>query len=588
LPPGLIPAGFALLVPAEGTLAGVLHPFSAEEKPASGTRGESGSCVLDILDTTFAALFKRRNNIPGRTAMADRPESDRDTVQRPVLVTGATGYVGGRLVPLLLESGYRVRVMGRSLEKLKCRPWASNPAVQFARADMFDRASLEESCRGCRAAYYLVHSMNSSKKDFAEADRKAARNMAGAASAAGLERIIYLGGLGEEGDLMSEHLRSRNEVAGILGSTGVPVTFLRAAVILGSGSASFEMLRYLVDRLPVMTTPRWVDTPCQPIGIRNVLNYLKGCLENAETTGKTLDIGGPDIVSYRKLMEIYAREAGLRRRLIIPVPLLTPRLSSYWIHLVTPLPSSIARPLIEGLKTPVVCRENSIRRMVPQELLTCRDAIRAALLRTEEHSVYTCWADAGEIFVPEWAQCGDAGYAGGTVFESGHRVLLKARPGEVWPLIKGLGGTTGWYYGRALWKLRGTLDRLVGGVGFRGGRRDPRELYTGDVVDFWRVMEVEEPRLLRLVAEMKLPGEAVLEFELTPVGENTLELRQLSRFLPRGFPGLLYWYVFYPWHQVLFKGMLSAMAKRARAPIIRGPERFAPRPRHVCAMPPEK
>lgn len=511
-----------------------------------------------------------------------------DTSSKPVLVTGATGYVGGRLVPLLLEAGYQVRVMGRSLEKLKCRPWASNPAVEFARADMFDQASLEVACQGCRAAYYLVHSMNSSKGDFAEADRKAALNMARAASEAGLERIIYLGGLGEEGELMSEHLRSRHEVAGLLGAAGVPVTFLRAAVILGSGSASFEMLRYLVERLPVMTTPRWVDTPCQPIGIRNVLNYLQGCLENEDTKGKTLDIGGPDIVSYRKLMEIYAEEAGLKKRLIIPVPVLTPRLSSYWIHFVTPIPSSIARPLVEGLKTPVVCRENSIRKMVPQKLLTCRDAIRAALRRTEEHSVETCWADAGEILVPEWTQCGDADYAGGTIFESGYRVILKAPPEDVWPLIKGLGGSNGWYYGDILWKLRGALDRLTGGIGLRRGRRDPAELYTGDALDFWRVMEVEEPRLLRLVAEMKLPGEAILEFELTPLEGNMLELKQLSRFHPRGLWGLLYWYMFYPLHQILFRGMLSGIAKEAKTPIAKGPERFAPGLHHVCALPPEK
>ena len=241
----------------------------------------------------------------------------------PVLVTGSTGYVGGRLVPLLLDSGYNVRVMGRSLDKLKCRPWAYHPAVELAQGDMFDPESVSRACKGCRSAYYLVHSMNSRNRDFAAADRRAAVNMAKAASDAKLKRIIYLGGLGEKGSLMSEHLRSRHEVAVLLGSD-VPVTFLRAAVILGSGSASFEMLRYLVERLPVMTTPRWVDTPCQPIGIGNVLNYLKGCLENEDTTGNTFDIGGPDVVSYRQLMEIYAREAGLKKRLVIPLPLLTP------------------------------------------------------------------------------------------------------------------------------------------------------------------------------------------------------------------------------------------------------------------------
>jgi len=504
---------------------------------------------------------------------------------KPVLVTGATGYVGGRLVPLLLDSGYAVRVMARSLNKVKCRPWASHPLIQFAQADMFDPESLSRACRGCGAAYYLVHSMNTRNRDFAEADRRAAKNMAKASSDAKIERIIYLGGLGEEGPEMSEHLRSRHEVAGLLNSRGVPVTFLRAAVILGSGSASFEMLRYLVERLPVMTTPRWVDTPCQPIGIRNVLYYLRGCLENEETTGDTFDIGGPDIVSYRELMEIYAQEAGLKKRWIIPVPLLTPRLSSYWVHLVTPLPSSLARPLIEGLKTPVVCRENRIRDLVPQQLLTCRESISLALERTREHNVATCWADAGEHFVPEWSQCGDAEYAGGTVFELGYRVVLEASAARVWPVIQRLGGTNGWYYGKIFWKLRGFFDRLIGGIGLRRGRRHPVELFAGDALDFWRVMEVEAPKVLRLIAEMKLPGEAILEFELNPLEGDRTELRQLSRFLPRGIFGIVYWYLFYPFHQLLFKGMLSNIANRAGVPIFKKPERFAPRLHNVCALP---
>jgi uncharacterized protein YbjT (DUF2867 family) len=257
---------------------------------------------------------------------------------QPVLVTGSTGYVGGRLVPLLLSSGHRVRVLGRSLSKLQSRPWAAHPLLEMAQADVLDLESLKKAAQGCWAAFYLVHSMSARHNDFAETDRKAAANMAKAAGEAGMERIIYLGGLGKETDTLSKHLKSRTEVARILQSGRVPTTFLRAAMILGSGSASFEILRYLAERLPVMITPRWVSNPVQPIAIRNVLNYLQGCLENEETTGGTFDIGGPDVLTYRQLLEIYAEEAGLAKRWIIPVPLLTPRLSSFWIHLVTPGP----------------------------------------------------------------------------------------------------------------------------------------------------------------------------------------------------------------------------------------------------------
>jgi len=503
-----------------------------------------------------------------------------------VLVTGATGYVGGRLVPLLLDNGYRVRVMGRSLDKLACRPWAHHPRVALVQADMLDPSSLNQAAEGCWAAFYLVHSMKAQGKDFARMDRDAARNMVRAAEAAALSRIIYLGGLGKDDPGLSEHLKSRTEVARVLQSGRVPVTFLRAALILGSGSASFEMMRYLVDRLPVLVTPRWVDTPCQPIAIRNVLHYLMGCLDVQETSGGTFDIGGPDVLTYGELMRMYAQEAGLPKRWIVPVPVLTPKISSYWVHLVTPIPASLARPLIQGLKNPVVCEENRIRSLIPQKLLSCREAIRQALRKIEQQAVETCWSDAGRFQVPEWVNCGDAPYAGGTVFECGYRVVIEATPEEVWESVVRLGGTRGWYYADFLWALRGAMDRLLGGVGLRRGRRDPHTLYVGDALDFWRVLDVQSPNRLDLLAEMKLPGEATLTFRLYPVGNGSTELQQLSRFLPKGLFGLIYWYGLYPFHQWVYTGMLKKMARAIQKPIRGEPERFAPRRQHICHFDP--
>ena len=505
---------------------------------------------------------------------------------QPVLVTGSTGYVGGRLVPQLLASGHRVRVLGRSLAKLQSRPWANDPLLEMAQADVLDLQSLKKATQGCWAAFYLVHSMAAGHKDFAEADRKAAVNMVKAAGEAGMERIIYLGGLGEETDSLSKHLKSRIEVARILQSGRVPTTFLRAAMILGSGSASFEILRYLVERLPVMITPRWVRNPVQPISIRNVLNYLQGCLENAETSGGTFDIGGPDILTYQRLLEIYAEEAGLAKRWIIPVPVLTPRLSSLWIHLITPVPAHIARPLTEGLRNPVVCRENRIRSLVPQDLMTCRETIRLALGRIRNQCAETCWTDAGQPSIPEWIHCGDASYSGGDILESGYRIVLEATPEEVWKPIVRIGGKTGWYSANALWFLRGAMDRMVGGVGLRRGRRDPARLSTGDAVDFFRVLEVEEGRHLHLLAEMKFPGEASLEFRLHPMKDGRTELQQLSRYVPKGLSGLLYWYLLYPFHEWVFRGMLKGIARAVGRPVIQGPDRFAPRRHHVCHFDP--
>ncbi|MDD2900970.1 MAG: SDR family oxidoreductase [Syntrophales bacterium] len=495
---------------------------------------------------------------------------------KPVLVTGATGYVGGRLVPRLLDAGYRVRTLARSTVKLQGRPWAGHPRVELAAGDVLDYESLFEAAQGCRAAYYLVHSMTATG-DFSAKDRQAATNMAQAAAAAGMERIIYLGGLGHAADPhLSEHLRSRQEVAAILQSGPVPATFLRAAMILGSGGAAFEIMRYLVDRLPVMLTPRWVNTPVQPIAIRNVLNYLVGCLEHPQVKGETFDIGGPEVVTYRQLFDIYAEEAHLPKRLIIPVPVLTPRLSSYWIHLITPVPASLAQPLAAGLSNPVICQDNRIRDLIPQDLLDCRQTIHLALERIKQQTVETCWRDAGPMIPPEWTHCGDTEFAGGTVLSCGYRVQLQAAPEEVWDPISKIGGETGYYFGDWLWEIRGWLDRLVGGAGLNRGRLHPTELKPGDALDFWRVLAVEPPQRLLLLAEMKMPGEALKEFRLTPLNGEQTEVQQLSRFLPRGLGGILYWYSLFPFHQLIYRGMLKALARAVGKPILSGPTRFTP------------
>jgi hypothetical protein len=364
-------------------------------------------------------------------------------------------------------------------------------------------------------------------------------------------------------------------VAHILGEGPVPVTVFRAAMIIGSGSASFEILRYLMDRLPVMITPRWVSTLCQPIGVRNVLHYLIACLDVPETIGQTFDIGQEEVITYRRLMEIYAEEAGLPRRLIIPVPFLTPRLSSYWIHLVTPLPAALARPLAEGLSNPVVCRDLRIRDLIPQQLLDCREAIRRAMDRMRQQQVETSWTDSGLLPQAEWSISGDPGWAGGTIYDDSRRVVLRASPEEIWPAVAGIGGSTGWYYADWLWVLRGKIDRVAGGVGLRRGRRSKLEIRPGDALDFWRVVQVERPTRLLLAAEMKLPGQAVLAFHLNRTAEGT-ELLQIARFMPRGLLGILYWYAVYPFHNYVFNGMLRGIAASVGATVVTGPERLRP------------
>ncbi|NOY12878.1 MAG: SDR family oxidoreductase [Deltaproteobacteria bacterium] len=493
---------------------------------------------------------------------------------RLIFVAGAGGYIGGRLVPRLLAAGYRVRALARSPEKLFNRRWGKHPGLEIVRGDILDYPSLQQGLEGCRAAYYLVHSMNPAVDDFSHTDRVAAMNMAKAAAAAELQQIIYLGGLGEEGSGLSHHLQSRSEVAQLLQLGPVPVTTLRAAMIIGSGSAAFEILRYLVDRLPVILTPRWVDTPCQPIGIRNVLHYLIGCLECSETLGETFDIGQPEILNYHKLMEIYAEEAGLRKRWIIPLPFLTPRLSSYGIHLLTPIPAALARPLTEGLKNPVICHDNRITELLPQDLFDCRRAIRLALEKMKQQQVESSWSDSGPIPPAEWSHYGDPDWAGGKIFTDARRITVDARPEQIWPALASIGGEVGWYYANWLWKLRGMIDRAFGGVGLSRGRRDSQTIYLGDALDFWRVADVEQPKRLLLNAEMKLPGEAVLYFRLKELEDGRSELDQIARFLPQGLLGLLYWYAVTPFHSYVFNGMLRGIAKAAKTPITRGPEKI--------------
>jgi len=499
-----------------------------------------------------------------------------------ILVTGATGYVGGRLVPRLLSDGYKVKAVARSIDKLKGRPWASHPNVELARADVQDKESIIKVMKGCSEAFYLVHSMNPEHRDFVSSDRRAAYNFKNAANVARLKRIIYLGGLGGDRPDSSVHLKSREEVGRILQSGSVPATVFRSAHILGSGSASFEILRYMAERLPVMLVPREViNTRIQPICIRNVLNYLQFSVQKAETIGRSFDIGGPDIITYKQLFEIYAEEMGLKSPLFINPPIRANQLGKKWairiVQFVLPLPPSISKPLLEGSSIEAIVKDPSIQKIIPQDLMTCKEAIRRAVQKDSQKIVETKWTDAGELKPPEWMEKGDAQYAGGTLLGGGFKIRLEARPADVWPVITRIGGKNGWYYGDFLWKVRGWMDSLAGGVGLRRGRRHPENLFVGDALDFWRVLEVDPPNRLILLAEMKLPGEAIMEFEIQGM-ENRLDLSLGTRFRPRGLYGILYWYALLPFHDLLFGGMLRRIAQRVDRNVIDGPRRFKPGP----------
>lgn len=473
-----------------------------------------------------------------------------------ILVTGGTGYIGGRLVPRLLRAGHRVRCLARNPERLADRAW---PEVELVRGDASDPATLKTALAGVDQAYYLIHAMGDTKGDFRAQDLQQARLFATACAEAGVARIIYLGGLGDPDRWRSHHLASRQEVGAALASKGVPVLEFRAAVIVGSGSASFEMIRYLTERLPVMVTPRWVHTRCQPIGVRDVLAYLVEAQEHPEISG-ILEIGGRDVLSYRDMMSLYAEVRGLRR-FIIPVPVLTPRLSSLWVDLVTPIPKSLARPLIEGVATEVVVRDTRAKELFGVRPSGYREAVAVALQRLAEDAVETTWASS-LASLPSSIPAGHAlGSQEGLLLER-HRIEVQAAPAVVFRAFCSLGGEAGWPCGNALWQVRGFLDRLLGGVGMRRGRRHPRELRVGDPVDFWRVETLEPNRMLRLQAEMKLPGHAWLQFEVSASPEGS-RLEQTAYFEPRGLLGLLYWFTALPFHRFIFPGMIRALKARA-------------------------
>ncbi len=483
-------------------------------------------------------------------------------------MTGASGYIGGRLVPELLAAGYRVRVLVRTANRLEHLPWAGS--VEVVEGDARDAAAVRGALTDIDVAYYLIHALTGGR-GFEEADRRTAGVFATAARAAGVSRIVYLGGLQPEDEDLSPHLRSRAEVADILLASGVPTVVLRAAVILGSGSASFEMLRYLTERLPAMVTPTWVQTRIQPIAIRDVLRYLVACATLPPEVHRAFDIGGPDVITYEEMMQRYASVAGLRRRRILRVPVLTPSLSSHWVGVVTPVPAAIARPLVESLRNTVVCKERDITAYVPdppEGLLGFDAAASLALQRVRDLDVATRWSSAYDPQAPSDPLPTDPEWAGGSLYVDERDRVVRASPRALWLVIQSIGGEHGWYSLPLAWRVRGLVDRLSGGPGLRRGRRHPQQLYVGEAVDWWRVEDIQPGRLLRLRAEMRLPGLAWLELSVAEGPNGETVFRQRALFHPHGLVGQLYWWSVGPFHGVVFGEMqrnVALAAERADA-----------------------
>lgn len=470
-----------------------------------------------------------------------------------ILLTGASGYVGGRL-RLALEAAQRPpRCMARRPEYLRSRV---APTTEVVPGDVLDSASLPDALRGVDTAYYLIHSMASSR-DYAEQDRKGAESFAEAAREAGVRRLVYLGGLGD-GERLSRHLASRQEVGRILCRSGIPTIEFRASIVIGSGSLSFELVRSLVEKLPAMVTPSWVGTPTQPIGIEDLIAYLVAALDLPLGDSVVYEVGGPDRVSYGDLMREYARLRGLRR-VMVPVPLLTPRLSSLWLALVSPVYAQVGRELIDGVRNPTVVKDDRALRDFSLRPRGVREVLARALINEDRGFAATRWSDA---LSSQRAPRGWGGVKFGSRLVDSRAVWVDRAPDQAFRPISRIGGKAGWYYGNLLWRLRGLLDLAVGGPGMRRGRRDPASVVAGDSLDFWRVEAVEPGRLLRLAAEMRVPGRAWLQFEVTPEAGGSL-IRQTAIFDPVGIRGLLYWYGLWGVHRLMFAGMLRNIARAA-------------------------
>jgi uncharacterized protein YbjT (DUF2867 family) len=477
------------------------------------------------------------------------------TDQNLVLLTGATGYIGGRLLPLLERRGVRLRCMARRPENLRPRVADS---TQVVKGDVIIPESLPLAFENVDTAYYLIHSMGS-VRDFQRDDRQGAANFAAAAKQAGVRKIIYLGGLGNPERALSEHLRSRQETGEALRASGIQVIEFRASVIIGSGSLSFELIRALVERLPIMICPKWVATPAQPIGIEDVLDYLLAALDLPEGKSRIFEIGGPERVSYGDIMREYARQRGMRRAMV-PVPVLTPYLSSLWLGLVTPVHARIGRKLIEGLRSPTVVEDPSALEIFSIRPRRLSEVMAQALSNEDRDLVVTRWSDAlsSSGLKPRWG-----GVRFGSRLVDSRTAMVSVPPEVAFKPIQRIGGQTGWYYGNWLWQFRGFLDLVLGGAGLRRGRRDAIDLRVGDALDFWRVEMFEPNRRLRLAAEMRLPGRAWLEFEVSETAQGS-QVRQTAFFDPVGLLGLAYWYALYPLHRVVFSGMLKALVRAAQ------------------------
>ena len=479
-----------------------------------------------------------------------------------IAVTGASGYIGGRLVPLLLEQGHEVTVLTRNAQRLRDVPFASQ--VRIVEGPLEDEAAVAELCRGTDTVYYLAHSMTG-HRHFAELERNCARTLATAARGAAVRQLVYLSGLHPQGQL-SEHLSSRVEVGRILQASGVPALVLQAGLVIGSGSASFEMVRHVADVLPVMPAPRWVLNKVQPIAVRDALYYLARAAQLDEPVNATYDIGGPQAHSYAELMKIYAAVAGQREPVVLALPLLTPKLASHWVNLVTPLPHTLSSALVDSLQHDCVVHSRAIDQLIappPEGLRSYRQAVQLALAKIEADAVETTWATAQPVRSPDATLPSDPQWAGRTAYVDQRSTTSTVDAQALFDAVQGVGGQAGYLSWMWLWKLRGAMDKLGGGVGMRRGRRSAARLALGDVVDWWRVEALEPGRLLRLKAEMKMPGSGWLEFTVEPQDGGGSKLVQKAVFLPRGLAGRAYWWAVAPFHALVLPGLLRGLARQA-------------------------